>query len=413
MADTNHYQLRDLAEAARQGDVAAYGRIVELTQPAVAAAVRQVVGDPLEAEDVIQEVYLRGYRSLGTLADPLALVAWLRRIARRAALNHCRSQHLSFVADVEIEDLPGADPDAPDGDGRQDALARAMIGLPAEERRLCERYYHGGWSTARLAAEASVGQAAIRKRLQRIRDHLRRAMTVTATDLPQRIVELLSRPNLTALPESPVGAIWEEFRGAFEGYQLVDLPEKVDPTAAARVLTGASPEALQGFGEALERQESLRTDLTIPMLITAAGMDGWSRLIATGKTYRVLDEEGPTRLQAFHQAEVLWLEADLDEWRIMGPMTQLIGNLCDGARLRVVETRYPLYSDRGWQIDAQWRDGDWHSVAGWSRMSDAVVEQLGRDPGTCGAVGLGVGLERLACLRYGIDDIRKVGAYRL
>lgn len=413
MDETNHHQLRDLAVAARQGDVGAYGRIVELTQGAVAAAVRQVVDDPVEAEDLTQETYLRGYRNLDTLEDPVALVAWLRRIARRAALNHCRAQRRTFVADVNIDSLPAVEPDAGDGERRDEALARAMVDLSPEERRLCERYYHGGWTTARLATEASVGEAAIRKRLQRIRDHLRRTMAVTTTDLPQRIVELISRPNLTALPENPVGAMWEEFRRAFEGFQLVDLPEKVDSAELRRVFQANEDEALDERCAALERQEGLRTDLTIPMLITAAGMEGWTRLIATGKTYRVRDEEGPTRLQAFHQAEVLWLEDDLDEWRVMGPLTELIGNLCDGARVRVVETRYPLYSDRGWEVDAQWRDGEWHSVAGWARMSDSVVEQLGRDPATCGAVGLGMGLERLACLRYGIDDIRKVAAHTL
>lgn len=44
-------------------------------------------------------------------------------------------------------------------------------------------------------------------------------------DLPQRIVELLSRPNLTALPENPVGAIWEAFRNQFDSFAVVDLPE--------------------------------------------------------------------------------------------------------------------------------------------------------------------------------------------
>jgi DNA-directed RNA polymerase specialized sigma24 family protein len=44
-----------------------------------------------------------------------------------------------------------------------------MLTLDAEDRRLCERFYHGGWPTARLATEMKIGEAAVRKRLQRLR----------------------------------------------------------------------------------------------------------------------------------------------------------------------------------------------------------------------------------------------------
>jgi phenylalanyl-tRNA synthetase alpha subunit len=44
----------------------------------------------------------------------------------------------------------------------------------------------------------------------------------------------------------------------------------------------------------------------------------------------------------------------------------------------------------------------------WGVYTDRIVRHLGGDPACHLAVGVGYGLERLAMLRFGIDDIRKV-----
>jgi len=47
-------------------------------------------------------------------------------------------------------------------------------------------------------------------------------------------------------------------------------------------------------------------------------------------------------------------------------------------------------------------------VLAWGVFTDKIVRHLGGDPQLHTAVGVGYGLERLAMLRYGIDDIRKI-----
>ena len=44
----------------------------------------------------------------------------------------------------------------------------------------------------------------------------------------------------------------------------------------------------------------------------------------------------------------------------------------------------------------------------WGVFTDKIVKHLGGNPSVHTAVGVGYGLERLAMLRYGIDDIRKI-----
>ena len=53
-------------------------------------------------------------------------------------------------------------------------------------------------------------------------------------------------------------------------------------------------------------------------------------------------------------------------------------------------------------------NGRWWEVIAFGVFTDRVVSHLGADPKTHTAIGAGYGLERLAMLRYGIDDIRKM-----
>ena len=319
--------LTAVVEAAQNGDVAAYGNLVEKTQRLIGDTVRRLIHDPDDAEDAVQDTYLRAYRQLDSLRHPQAAIPWLQRIARSVSLNQQRARRLSFV-DADVSELAAAEPVHPSGSATDDAsLQQALVLLSPEERRLCERYYYGGWPTARLADDMALSEAAVRKRMQRIRDRLREEMTMGESALPEKIVELLSRPNLTALPDNPVGAIWSEFQTAFTGFDEVELPERLEREALAELFGDADPEALRCYLGSLERQDWLRSDLTKPMLLAARGTPGAARHIATGKTYRLGDDESQAKLHAFHQAEALWIEEGLDEWGLMSPMTAFLDRL--------------------------------------------------------------------------------------
>ena len=403
-------ELAALTKAAQDGDVRAYGRIVELTRNSVEAAARVIVHNPEDAEDIAQETYVRAFGQLGNLQDAASLLAWLQRIARNLALNRRRASRWSFVSDFDMSQI--AQPEI-DADELGPALARALVGLGEEDRQLCERYYHGGWTTARLADEMKISEGAVRKRLQRVRERLRKGIAMNETDLPERIVELLSKPNLTALPENPVGAIWEAFKRQYDGFTEVELAEKIDPDRVREILADAGNGSLEEYLTAASRQQWLRRELTVPMVMEAEGREAPMRLIATGKTYRIDDEESSTRLHAFHQAEVLWVGEGLSEWQLMAPFSEFIRELNPNMELRIQHFDYSLHCDRGWEVAAQLRGVEWSSIAGLGRLKADLLKALGYDSNRLTAVGLGVGLERLAMMQYGIDDIRRIEAERI
>jgi RNA polymerase sigma-70 factor (ECF subfamily) len=408
----------DFVTRARAGDVEAFGLLVQATQKAAYAAALGVLRDPGLAQDAAQQAYLRAFRRLGDLQDPAAFPGWLRRIVITVALNMRRARRDTLL---QLDDLPNVpildEAETRWSDVQRHRLAAALLTLTAEERQLCDRRYHGGWSTARLAAAAGVDEPAMRKRLQRVRDKLRREMEMAEqrhvspddiqSDLPARIVELLARPRLTDLPENPVGRVLDELRAVYSGFDDRAVPEILNLAEARKTIANdalyVAPHELQRVDEA----RILRYDLTLPLLLTVRYEGQPLRIWASGKAYRVRQVDA-THLEAFHQAEALWVDerSQLDPWQMSARVLQSVDRVLPGRTVKIVPTAYPMCS-QAWELEVD-VDGRWSEVLAWGIFTDRIVAHLGADPAVHIAVGVGYGLERLAMLRYGIDDIRKV-----
>ncbi|RPI29331.1 MAG: sigma-70 family RNA polymerase sigma factor [Acidobacteria bacterium] len=408
---------RETVEKAQRGDLEAYGRLVVEHEGWLTMVVRGIVRDEQSAEDVVQEAFLLAFRKLSTLHDPQAFPAWLRRIAVSIALNLVRGRRLTFVDMTFAEQLPV---DEPAESGEQalllSFLKRAMVGLSPADRRVCERFYHGGWTAARLAESEGISAATMRKRLERIRKQLRKEIEMNQqkagsggsaeVPIPERIIRLLSKPILTDLPENPVGAVWEIVKKTHPGHQEVQLAETFGVDDLESVV-GDKSRLVPPFVHRVDGRRFLRWDLTFPMLLKSRELPEQNFLMAAGKVYRNEEENGRS-LGTFHQAEVL-LVGERDEWGMMGPVTGWLGELLPEARIRVEQMDFEMYADRGWAVSVLW-EGVWEPVIGFARFRDDIVRAIGRDPKQVTAVGVGMGLERIACLKYGIDDVRKVEA---
>lgn len=83
-------QLRALVDSAREGDDVAVRELVRRTQPAV-WRLCTVLGSPGEADDLVQDTYLRAFRSLAAYRGEAPITAWLLSIARRVCADHVRA----------------------------------------------------------------------------------------------------------------------------------------------------------------------------------------------------------------------------------------------------------------------------------------------------------------------------------
>lgn len=410
--------LADLVIAAQSGNVESYGRLVHATQTMAYAVAFSVLKDSTAAQDAVQHAYLRAFRRLDDLQDAATFAGWLRRIVITTALNMRRSRRWTFLSLDEVPDVPVLDEaETRWSEAQRVRLAHALLALTPEERQLCDRRYHGGWSTARLAANAGVDDGAMRKRLQRIRDKLRKEMEVAEqrairpdeirADLPAKVVELLARPRLTDLPENPVGKMLDFLRSAYPEFVEQSIPELVDLAEARKTIAN---EAMYIDPVELHRVDDhriLRYDLTLPLLLTVRYDGRPLRIWTAGKCYRLCQQDA-MHLEAFHQAEVLWMDerARLDPWQMTGRVLRSVDQALPGRTVKIVPTEYAMCS-QAWELAVD-EDGRWNEVLAWGVYSDRIVRHLGGDPQRHIAVGVGYGLERIAMLRYGIDDARKI-----
>jgi RNA polymerase sigma-70 factor (ECF subfamily) len=415
--------LKDAVDRARNGDLEAYGRVVEATQGMARAVAASVLRDPALAEDATQDAYLRAFRRLHELDDPAAFAGWLRRIVITVALNMRRARRVTLLQLDDVAEVPVLDEaETSWTELQRQRLARALVTLTPDERRICDRRYHGGWTTGRLALDAGVEEPAMRKRLQRIREKLRKEIEMSEqralrgdaarADFPARIVELLAQPQLADLPENPVGSVAESLRSVYEGFTEVDLPEVVDFAEARKTVGDVALYVDPGELHRIDDRRILRYDLTLPLMMSVRFEGSPLRVWSTGKTYRA-GRVDATHLEAFHQAEVLYVDerAHLDAWEVTARVLRSVDVLLPGSAVKIVPTRYAMCS-QSWELEVE-KDGRWYELIAWGVFSDVIVEHLGGDPAKQTAIGVGHGLERLAMLKFGIDDIRKVSEARV
>ncbi|MEL6350049.1 MAG: sigma-70 family RNA polymerase sigma factor [Myxococcota bacterium] len=401
-----HERVASLVGAVQRGDGSAYDALVRLTRPQAASAALAILHDPVGVDDVLQDAYLTAYQRLGTLRAARTFEAWLLRIVRRTALDRIRRanrraqplpQHVATGLVVS-----GEEP-------RWRALEAAIVQLPATERRMFERFYIGRWSAARIALQSGLKEATVRKRLERIRTRLREEIQkMTPLSLPEHVIALLARPVLTDLPENPVGAIWSMLRAALPAHEVVEPPERVDLARLGEILGVEARHATPYPSFAGEQSgQIIRGDLTAPLLIHLAGQRPQA-VIAGGRVYRP-DKVDAMHLQAFHQADVITVRADPNPWAIMSWMGPLIEQISGGASIRIEPHNFTPYTAAAWEV---WvlHEGRWLEVCAWGVFRDEITAALGHDPAQVTTFGAGFGLERLASIRYHIDDIRKIEA---
>jgi RNA polymerase sigma-70 factor (ECF subfamily) len=145
---TNRMPQTDAATVAlaRDGDSEAFQSLVERHSRAVYRIAHRMTGNPSDAEDVVQETFLKAYRQLGRFESRANFGTWLHRIAVNCSIDLIRSRpNRESAHDAsDLDDLGAADAVEPPS-GRsperlmlstevQDRITSAMSSLSARER---------------------------------------------------------------------------------------------------------------------------------------------------------------------------------------------------------------------------------------------------------------------------------------
>lgn len=169
-----------LVTAVREGLPHAYDRIVERYAPRLYRHLARMLGNREEAEDLVQETFIKAYRALGRFDVKQDFRAWLYTIANNAARNalRARSRRIQFLAMPE-EQGPCSASDTVEARARLEAeerqaqVERLLLRLPPMSRALLDLYYREGMSLREAAAITGTSEGAAKVALHRARQQLR------------------------------------------------------------------------------------------------------------------------------------------------------------------------------------------------------------------------------------------------
>jgi phenylalanyl-tRNA synthetase alpha chain len=129
------------------------------------------------------------------------------------------------------------------------------------------------------------------------------------------------------------------------------------------------------------------------------------KIIAPGRVYRV--DSDATHSPMFHQVEGLWIDRDVTFADLKGVITEFLRTFFerDDIKVRFRPSFFP-FTEPSAEIDMAFGDGGWLELMGSGQVHPNVLRAVNIDPEQYQGFAFGMGPDRLAMLRYGIDDIR-------
>jgi phenylalanyl-tRNA synthetase alpha chain len=279
--------------------------------------------------------------------------------------------------------------------GELTLLLKALGRIPAAERpgagaRINE---------AKAALEAALGARREALAQSRLADEL--ATEALDVSLPGRGVDTGGLHPLTRTLER----IETLFRSI--GFEVVDGPEIEDDFHNFTALNTPENHPARSMHDTfyVEGGHVLRTH-TSPIQVRYMETHAPPiKIIAPGRVYRV--DSDATHSPMFHQVEGLWIGDDVSFADLKGVFTEFLRNFFerDDLKVRFRPSFFP-FTEPSAEIDMSFGDG-WLEISGAGQVHPNVLKAVNIDPERYQGFAFGMGPDRLAMLRYGVDDLRE------
>jgi len=193
-----------VVEKAKNGDFTAFAELYTFYKIPVYSLCLRLTRDVLDAEDLMQEVFLQLYRKLNSFRGEAAFGSWLYRVATNVIMMHLRKRH--------VETIPLQNLECASRSGIRDrcdpieriALLRALCGLSQNGRTLVLLHDLKGLSHNEVAQSLGVSTSTSKSRLHQAHRQLRETLSVADTHhltFPQNVdPEHTNREGLASLP---------------------------------------------------------------------------------------------------------------------------------------------------------------------------------------------------------------------
>ena len=204
------------------------------------------------------------------------------------------------------------------------------------------------------------------------------------------------------------------------GYELADGPEIEDdwhnfealnfpPHHPARAMHDTFYIAPDDSGVArLLRTHTSGVQVRYMQNLVAEGRQPPLRMIAAGKVYR--SDSDQTHTPMFHQVEGLLVDEHANFADLKGTLSEFVRAFFERDFAMRFRPSYFPFTEPSAEVDIAWQQPDgsmrWLEVLGCGMVHPKVLRSVGIDPECYTGFAFGLGVERFAMLRYGVDDLR-------
>ncbi|HET8898506.1 MAG TPA: phenylalanine--tRNA ligase subunit alpha [Rhodanobacteraceae bacterium] len=278
------------------------------------------------------------------------------------------------------------------------AALKALGQLDAEERKT------RGAEVNRVKQQLSEAIAARRQALERAALDRRLASERVDVSLPGRRAE---RGGL-----HPITRALERIADIFArlGYQRAEGPEIEDDWHNFEALNFPPHHPARAMHDTFYFGDGrlLRTHTSPVQIRTMQGRQPPIRIIAPGKVYR--SDSDQTHSPMFHQVEGLLVDETSSMADLKGTLAEFLRAFFERDFEMMFKPTYFPFVEPGADVIIRWdrEDGSerWLEVLGCGMVHPTVLANCGIDPERYTGFAFGMGVERLAMLRYGVDDLR-------
>ena len=128
-------------------------------------------------------------------------------------------------------------------------------------------------------------------------------------------------------------------------------------------------------------------------------------LISGGKVYRKDDDS--THLPMFHQIEGIYVDKDVSFSNLKDLIFKIISSLFgDEIQIRFRPSYFP-FTEPSAEVDILSEKNEWLEILGCGVINPIVLENCGIDSDEYSGIAFGLGVERIAMLKHGVNDIRE------
>jgi RNA polymerase sigma-70 factor (ECF subfamily) len=169
---------RDLIDRCRQGDLAAFEEVYKAHAARLFGLAVRMVGNPADAEDLLQEIFLSAHRKLDSFRGDSTLGTWLYRLATNQCLDYLRSRaaRAGRLTDA-LDDEPGLQDEGSRGLADRTVtkmdLERALAKLPEGCRAAFVLYDVEGLEHREVADILGIAEGTSKSQVHKARLRLR------------------------------------------------------------------------------------------------------------------------------------------------------------------------------------------------------------------------------------------------